>query len=123
MEFLASFGKFPNQKLNWTESDLNFTKLETKLDFFRISRCPSPKNESVQILCVEWEQDYPWRQNVNSADYLKNTAKDIELMFEALGFSTVSLDEILKEIENYPRKVNDQSELGNIFQVIFRAFF
>lgn len=60
---------------------------------------------------------------MNSADYLKNTAKDIELMFEALGFSTVSLDEILKEIENYPRKVNDQSELGNIFQVIFRAFF
>lgn len=108
MEFLASFGKFPNQISNWTEKDLNFTKLEieTKLEYFlnfKITHCPSPK-DGVEILCLVPEYIYSWSRY--SLTNLLYTAKDVKEMFKLLGIPSDNVDEVLKEIENQPLDVS-----------------
>lgn len=104
---MSSFGKFPIQKPDWTEADLNFTKLltETKLEYFlnfELVYCPSPK-DGIEIICVIPEEYHSWKRYVSNN--LKYTVKDVSDMFELLKFPSSSIHALISEFKETSVKV------------------
>lgn len=107
MDYLATFGKFPIEVQNWTESDLNFTKLitENKLEYFlnfKVQACRSP-TDGVEILCAFEDNFYSWKRYVTTN--LEYTSKDITDMFELLQFPTENVFGLTKELKEKSKEV------------------
>lgn len=103
LKYLAAFGKFPFQDMNWKESDLNFSKLqtETKFEYFinyDITYCPSPI-DGVKILCLEYKNHLGLWNGNTGVTLQDDTIEDIKQMFKALGFPTDKVAKIVTSFE------------------------
>lgn len=99
-DYLSSFGTFPYQTSNWTENDLNFTKIEAELNFeffvrYKINLCQSPRSDA-KIFCLEHHFYNPWDRFYYRNKY--HVVRDIEKMFEALDFPTENVVEMFENL-------------------------
>jgi endonuclease III-like uncharacterized protein len=107
LNYLSSFGKFPLLTNNWTESDLNFTKLfnEVKLEYLinmRVSFCTHPRTNE-DIVCLVSVKQHTWERYKTTSSNL--TAKDIQKMLEILSIEFDKVDEMLEGFYNVAKQV------------------
>lgn len=117
LDYINSFGKFPLLTQNWTEADLNFTKIfnEIKLEFIinmKVNFCPHPVTRD-DIVCLTHVQQFGWeRYKRTSSNY---TIKDIKDMLEILKISSEGVEEIVDGLFrtslDYPYQVSGQEQV------------
>lgn len=98
LDFINSFGNFPLLTKNWTETDLNFTKIfnEIKLEYLlnmRVNFCPHP-TASDDIVCLYPVQQHTWeRYKTTSINF---TIKDVHDMLNILRIPVDGVEDIVK---------------------------
>lgn len=89
---------FPLLKENWTEADLNFTKLlnEVKLEYvtnMRVNFCPHPVTGD-DIVCIYPVLRHTWERVIRTSENF--TAQDIRDMLKILNIPADDADEMVR---------------------------
>jgi hypothetical protein len=117
LNYLSSFGKFPLLTNNWTESDLNFTKLfnEVKLEYLinmRVNFCAHPLTRD-DIICLQSVKQYTWeRYKTTSSNF---TAKDVQDILRVLSIEFDEVDEMIRGFYQSSLEVNSCQNLNKCF--------